>query len=35
MDIECMCCLAIIEVEGSELCNRCTDSGCGPEEEMC
>lgn len=32
--MECLCCLAIVETEGSELCSRCTESGCSTEE-MC
>lgn len=35
MDLECMCCLAIVEDPLSELCENCSIAGCGPEEEMC
>lgn len=33
--MECLCCLAIVETEGSELCNRCIGQGCSFEEDQC
>lgn len=31
--MECVCCLAIVETPGSELCYRCTEAGCFIEGE--
>lgn len=33
--MECFCCNAIIEVQGSEFCNECTIAGCDEFDEQC
>jgi hypothetical protein len=35
MDIECICCLDIVEDEDSDMCNRCAADGCTEDEENC